>query len=544
MTHPRAGELATPADLVDVPALVAAYYTHQPDPRASGEAVSFGTSGHRGSSLTTSFTEAHILAIAQAICDHRKSRGIDGPCFVGRDTHALSTPAWISVVEVLVANGVEVWADTHDGYTPTPAVSFAILEYNRGRERGLADGIVITPSHNPPADGGIKYDPPHGGPAEGPITADIENRANAYLGGRLDELYRLPIARARLGVTDYDFVGPYVEALGEVVDMEAIASAGVRLGVDPMGGAGVAYWGPIAERWKIDLQVVNPEVDPTFRFMTLDHDGKIRMDCSSPHAMASLVARAGEFDLAVGNDTDYDRHGIVTGGALMPPNDVLAVAVDHLLRTRTDWGAKAIGKTVVTSGMLDRVAREHGRSVVEVPVGFKHFVDGLMDESLGFGGEESAGATFARRNGHTWTTDKDGFVMDLLMAEVMAVSGKSPAELYDGLAERHGRPIYRRVDAPATPAQKAALKGLGPEAVTAETLVGEPIEAVLTEAPGNGAAIGGLKVAAESGWFAARPSGTEAIYKIYAESFRGEEHLEALQSEARAICEAAFADAK
>lgn len=539
MVHPLAGKPAPRESWIDVPALIASYYTIQPDSRERGQRVKFGTSGHRGSAPKASFNEAHLLAVAQAVCDHRKARGIDGPLFVGKDTHALSTPAWISVVEVLVANGVDVRVDAADGYTPTPAVSFAILEYNRGREKGLADGIVITPSHNPPGDGGIKYDPPHGGPAGGELTADIEDRANEYLAGKLDQVFRVPIARGRLAVTVHDYVTPYVDALGDVVDMEAIASAGLKLGIDPMGGAGVDYWGPIAERWKIDLAVLNPEVDPTFRFMTLDHDGVIRMDCSSPYAMASLVARAGDYDLCVGNDTDYDRHGIVASGALMAPNDVLAVAVDHLLRTR-GWAGKGIGKTVVTSGMLDRVAKDHGRAVVETPVGFKHFVDGLMDESIGFGGEESAGATFLRKDGRTWTTDKDGFVMDLLLAEVMATSGKDPQTVYDGLAERFGRPIYRRVDAPATPEQKAALKALGPSAVTAEELAGETIQSVLTEAPGNGAAIGGLKVVAESGWFAARPSGTEAIYKIYAESFGGEAHLSALLEEAQAICQAAF----
>ena len=542
MVHPLAGKPAPESALVDIPALIAAYYTHQPDPRERGEQVAFGTSGHRGSSLATSFCEAHCLAVAQAVCDHRKERGIDGPLFVGKDTHALSTPAWISVVEVLVANGVDVHVDADGGYTPTPAVSFAILEHNRGRERGLADGIVITPSHNPPTDGGIKYDPPHGGPAGGAITTDIQDRANRYLAGAMDQLFRVPIARARASVRLHDFITPYVEGLGEVVDMEAIAGAGLRIGVDPMGGAGVAYWAPLAERWGVDLDVLNEAVDPTFRFMTLDHDGVIRMDCSSPYAMASLVARSGAYDLCVGNDTDYDRHGIVVSGGLMAPNDVLSVAVDHLFRTR-EWHAQAVGKTVVTSAMLDRVAAALGRPVLEVPVGFKHFVPGLLDRTLGFGGEESAGASFLRRDGRTWTTDKDGFVMDLLMAEVMAVRGKTPSELYDGLARTHGRPIYRRVDAPATHEQKAALKALGPAAVAADTLAGEPIEAKLTQAPGNGAAIGGLKVAAASGWFAARPSGTEAIYKIYAESFRGDEHLERLLGEARAICEAAFATA-
>ncbi|MAQ13202.1 MAG: phosphoglucomutase, alpha-D-glucose phosphate-specific [Sandaracinus sp.] len=541
MVHPLAGKPAPAEALVDVPALVAAYYTHQPDPRVPAERVAFGTSGHRGSALHTSFCEAHCLAVAQAVCDHRKAAGITGPLFVGKDTHALSTPAWISVVEVLVANGVDVHVDAAGGYTPTPSVSFAILEYNRGRTEGLADGIVITPSHNPPQDGGIKYDPPHGGPAGGAITKAIEERTNEYLGA-MDRVFRLPIARALSSVHEHDFVTPYVEALGQVIDMDAIAAAGIRIGVDPMGGAGVAYWEPIAERWGLQLEVLNPEVDPTFRFMTLDHDGKIRMDCSSPHAMASLVARAGDFDLCVGNDTDYDRHGIVTPAGLMPPNDVLAVAVDHLFRTR-QWPTQAVGKTVVTSAMLERVAAAHERAVVEVPVGFKHFVPGLLDQSLGFGGEESAGATFLRKDGSTWTTDKDGFVMDLLMAEVMAVSGKRPDELYDALAAEHGRPIYRRVDAPATDAQKKALKALGPEAVTANTLAGEPIRAKLTRAPGNDEAIGGLKVAAESGWFAARPSGTEAIYKIYAESFQGEEHLASLLEEARAICESAFAGA-
>jgi phosphoglucomutase len=534
MTHPLAGKPAPRALLEDVPALVAAYYSRRPDPEDPSQRVSFGTSGHRGSSADGRFNDAHIAAITQAVVEHRAQAGITGPLFLARDTHALSTPAELTALEVLVANGVTVLRT--EGYVPTPAVSHAILEHNRGADR-KADGIVATPSHNPPRDGGFKYDPPHGGPAESSITKAIQDRANALLADGLREVRRVPLPRALEAARAFDFVGPYVEQLDRVLDMEAIAAARPKLGVDPMGGAGVDFWGPIAERWKLDLEVVNDAVDPRFAFMPLDHDGKIRMDCSSPHAMARLVALADRFDVAFGNDTDFDRHGIVCRGAgLMSPNAYLAVAVDHLFSTR-QWPGAAIGKTVVTSRLLDRVADALGRPVVEVPVGFKHFVDGLASGRFGFGGEESAGASFLRRDGSVWTTDKDGILLDLLAAEIVAKTGRTPAERYAELTARFGEPVYARIDAPATDAQKAALKALSADDVEADTLAGEPIVAKRTRAPGNDAPIGGLQVVTENGWFAARPSGTEAIYKIYAESFRGADHLEALQAEARALVE-------
>ncbi|WP_341241460.1 phosphoglucomutase (alpha-D-glucose-1,6-bisphosphate-dependent), partial [uncultured Nocardioides sp.] len=530
MSHERAGTTAEPADLIDVAQVVTAYYTGVPDPEDPDQQVAFGTSGHRGSSLRTAFNETHILATTQAICDYRRDQGYDGPLFIGRDTHALSEPAWSTALEVLVANDVTVLVDDRDGYTPTPAVSHAILRANGGRTTGsgLADGIVVTPSHNPPADGGFKYNPPHGGPADSDATKVIAARANELIRGGLDGVRRVPFTRARAAAAAYDFLGSYVDDLPSVVDLEAIRRAGVRIGADPLGGASVAYWGEIAERHGLDLTVVNPLVDPTWRFMTLDWDGRIRMDCSSPSAMASLVAQKDAYDIATGNDADADRHGIVTPDAgLMNPNHFLAVAIRHLFGgARPDWPATArIGKTLVSSSMIDRVAASLDKPLVEVPVGFKWFVPGLLDGSFGFGGEESAGASFLRRDGSVWTTDKDGLLLCLLGAEILATSGSTPSQQYAALVAEHGDPAYARVDAPATREQKAALGALSADAVTATELAGEPITGRLTEAPGNGAAIGGLKVTTESAWFAARPSGTEDVYKIYAESFRGADHL-------------------
>lgn len=541
MTDPRAGQPAEPADLVDVAHLVTAYYTAVPDPDDVDQQVAFGTSGHRGSSLRTAFNETHILATTQAIVDYRRSQGYDGPLFLGRDTHGLSEPAWASALEVLAANDVTVLVDDRDGYTPTPAVSHAIIRANRGG--GTADGIVVTPSHNPPSDGGFKYNPPHGGPADTDATSVIAARANELIRGGLAEVRRVPFARARAHAAAYDFLGTYVDDLPSVVDLDAIRSAGVRIGADPLGGASVAYWGEIAERHGLDLTVVNPLVDPTWRFMTLDWDGKIRMDCSSPSAMASLISRRADYDIATGNDADSDRHGIVTPDAgLMNPNHFLAVAIEYLFGgARPGWPATArIGKTLVSSSMIDRVAAGLGREMVEVPVGFKWFVPGLIDGSFGFGGEESAGASFLRRDGSAWTTDKDGIILALLASEILAVTGSSPSVRYADLVARHGEPAYARVDAPATREQKAALGALTPDAVTATSLAGEEITAKLTEAPGNGAKIGGLKVVTESAWFAARPSGTEDVYKIYAESFRGPEHLARVQDEAREVVNAAL----
>ena len=545
MTDPRAGQLAEPQDLVDVAHLVTTYYTGQPDPADVDQQVAFGTSGHRGSSLKTSFNEAHILATTQAICDYRKDQGYDGPLFIGRDTHGLSEPAWATALEVLVANDVTVLVDDRDGYTPTPAVSHAILRANAGRTTGagLADGIVVTPSHNPPTDGGFKYNPPHGGPADSDATKVIAARANELITGGLSEVRRVPFTRARAQVSGYDFLGTYVDDLPSVLDLDAIRSAGVRIGADPLGGAAVHYWGEIADRHRIDLTVVNPLVDPTWRFMTLDWDGKIRMDCSSPSAMASLISRRRDYDIATGNDADSDRHGIVTPDhGLMNPNHFLAVAIDYLFGgARPDWPSTAqIGKTLVSSSMIDRVATSLGKPMVEVPVGFKWFVPGLIDGSFGFGGEESAGASFLRRDGRVWTTDKDGLILALLASEILAVTGTSPSQRYAELVAAHGDPAYARIDAPADRAQKAKLAALSPDDVAATTLAGEEITAKLTEAPGNHAAIGGLKVTTESAWFAARPSGTEDVYKIYAESFQGPEHLARVQEEAREVVTAAL----
>ncbi len=541
----RAGRPAEPAMLVDVDRLVRAYHEERPDPGVPSERVVFGTSGHRGSSLTRSFNEAHILAITEAICRYRAVRGIDGPLFVGRDTHALSEPAFQSALGVLVAHGVEVMIDSADGWTPTPTVSHAILSHNRGRTAGLADGIVITPSHNPPEDGGFKYDPPTGGPADTDVTAAIEREANVLLESGLDGVRRAGPARVRAAesVHPHDYLSAYVGDLRSVVDMDAIRRSGLKLGVDPLGGASVRYWGAIAERYGLDLTVTNDAVDPTFRFMPIDWDGRIRMDPSSPYAMAGLLGLRGRFDVAFAADTDADRHGIVSRGAgLLNPNHYLAVAISYLFGTGRAWPASTgVGKTLVSSAMIDRVAASLGRRLVEVPVGFKWFVDGLLDGSLGFGGEESAGASFLRRDGSVWTTDKDGITPCLLAAEITARTGRDPGELYRALTERFGNPAYRRIDAPATPAEKGILRSLSADQVRATELAGEPITGVLTTAPGNGAPIGGLKVTTEHGWFAARPSGTESVYKLYAESFRGEEHLRQLVEAAQSLVRDALA---
>jgi phosphoglucomutase len=543
MAESRAGQPAEPRDLIDVAHLVTEYYTGVPDPENVDQQVAFGTSGHRGTSLKTSFNETHILATTQAICDYRREQGYDGPLFIGRDTHGLSEPAWATALEVLAANDVTVLVDDRDRYTPTPAVSHAIIRANVGKTSGLGDGIVVTPSHNPPSDGGFKYNPPHGGPADTDATSAIAARANELIRSGLGEVRRISFARARAAASSYDFLGTYVDDLPRVVDLDAIRQAGVRIGADPLGGASVDYWGEIAERHRLELTVVNPLVDPTWRFMTLDWDEKIRMDCSSPNAMASLIARKDAYDIATGNDADADRHGIVTpDGGLMNPNHFLAVAIGYLFGgAREGWPESArIGKTLVSSSMIDRVAASLGKPMVEVPVGFKWFVPGLIDGSFGFGGEESAGASFLRTDGSTWTTDKDGLILALLASEILARTGKSPSQHYADLVAEHGDPAYARIDAPADRAQKAKLAALSPGDVTATSLAGEEITAKLTEAPGNGAKIGGLKVTTESAWFAARPSGTEDVYKIYAESFRGPDHLKQVQDEAREVVTAAL----
>ncbi|HEY2551789.1 MAG TPA: phosphoglucomutase (alpha-D-glucose-1,6-bisphosphate-dependent) [Streptosporangiaceae bacterium] len=535
----RAGQPASQEDLVDVARLVTAYYAEHPDPAEPAQRVAFGTSGHRGSALRLSFNEDHIVAMAQAVCDYRRQAGLTGPLYLGRDTHALSEPAFATTLEVLAANDVAVLADARDGYTPTPAVSRAVLAHNAGRTADLADGIVLTPSHNPPQDGGFKYDPPHGGPADTTITRVIQERANELLAGGLKEVRRVSYASARQAPSTgrFDFLDSYVGELSAAIDVDAVRAAGVRIGADPLGGASVAYWAEIGARFGLDLTVVNPVVDPTFRFMTLDWDGKIRMDCSSPYAMASLIARRTDFDVAVGNDTDADRHGIVTpDGGLLNPNHYLAAAIDYLYRQRGSWpAAAAVGKTMVSSSIIDRVTGALGRELTEVPVGFKWFVPGLLDGSVAFGGEESAGASFLRRDGGIWTTDKDGILLALLAAEITAVTGQSPSARYRQLAEQLGDPAYERIDAPASAQQKAALAKLTPGEVALSELAGEPVTGMLAAAPGNGEPLGGLKVTTESGWFAARPSGTEDVYKLYAESFRGPGHLAMIQREAQQI---------
>ena len=545
--HPLAGQAAPASMLANIPRLITAYYTEKPDVNVREQRVTFGTSGHRGTSFKRSFNEVHIVAVAQAIYEYRKMENISGPLYLGMDTHALSEPAFTSVLEVLAANSVEVMVDQDGGYTPTPVISHAILTYNRGKKSGLADGIVITPSHNPPEDGGIKYNPPHGGPADTAVTKWIEDRANALMRVDLHGVARLPYARARRAATTkpHNYLGTFIDDLAQIIDMELLRSSGLKLGIDPLGGSGVAYWQPIAERYGLHIEIVNPAVDPTFRFMPLDWDGKIRMDCSSPFAMANLIALKDRFDVAFGNDADNDRHGIVTRSAgLMNPNHYLAVSISYLFASRPGWKTDAaIGKTLVSSSLIDRVAAKLGRTLIEVPVGFKWFVKGLLDGSLGFGGEESAGASFLRRDGTVWSTDKDGIIMNLLAAEMMAKTGRDPGELYRELTKELGEPLYERIDAAATPAQKTVLSKLSPDQVQAVELAGDKIIAKLTTAPGNGAAIGGLKVVTEQGWFAARPSGTEDVYKLYAESFRGNTHLKQIQEEAQALIRQALASA-
>jgi phosphoglucomutase len=544
VVHELAGKPVPRSLIANIPRLVTAYYTHKPQASDPDHRVAFGTSGHRGSSIKNSFNEYHILAISQAICEYRKYKNIGGPLFIGMDTHALSEPALASALEVFAAGGVTVMIQKGLRYTPTPVISHAILTFNRGKKDGLADGVVITPSHNPPEDGGFKYNPPEGGPADPETTKIIQDRANEILGNGLKDVKRMPFEKAMKNETTkvYDYITPYVEDLKNVIDMEIIAGERLKIGVDPLGGSAIDFWDPIAEHYGLSMEVVNRAVDPTFSFMTLDKDGKIRMDCSSPYAMAGLIKLKEKFDIAFGNDTDVDRHGIVTKGAgLLNPNHFLAVAVWYLFQNRPDWRSDAmVGKTLVSSSMIDRVAAHLGRKLSEVPVGFKWFVEGLLDGSYGFGGEESAGAAFLRKDGTVWTTDKDGIIMDLLACEITAKTGKDPAELYDEIKEMLGNPVYERIDAPATTEQKTVLKALSPDRVTAEELAGEPIIAKQTRAPGNDAPIGGLKVVAENGWFAARPSGTEDIYKVYAESFKGKTHLNRIKEEAQAMVNAAF----
>lgn len=542
--HPDAGKPVAKEKLTDVAELISLYYSTSPDVSNPDQKVTFGTSGHRGTSLKNSFNEDHILSISQAICEYRKVKGITGPLFMGKDTHALSIPAEKTALEVFAANGMQVMIDKDGGYTPTPVISHAILSYNKGKTEGLADGVVITPSHNPPDNGGFKYNPPNGGPADADATDWIADRANELLSKNTCGVMRLkyPDALKASSTTRHDFITPYVEDLENVIDMEAIKNAGLKICADAMGGSGLRYWKPIAEKYGLDLTVRNDVVDYTFSFMTVDRDGKVRMDCSSPYAMASLVALKDDFDIAFGNDPDYDRHGIVTrSSGLMNPNHYLAVAINYLFSHRKSWKAEAaIGKTLVSSSMIDRVATDLGRDLKEVPVGFKWFVNGLVDGSYGFGGEESAGASFLRKNGSVWSTDKDGIILCLLACEILAVTGKDPGEHYQQLVAKFGNPVYERIDAPANREQKARLAALSPDQVTANTLAGEMITAKLTHAPANGAAIGGLKVCTENGWFAARPSGTEDVYKIYAESFKGEDHLKQIQAEAREIVNAAL----
>jgi phosphoglucomutase len=545
--HSRAGQLAQPSDLVNIPKLVSAYYVNLPDVSIASEQVAFGTSGHRGSSLKNAFTELHILAISQALAEYRLKQGYTGPMFIGIDTHALSEPAFASAVQVLVANGIKVIVQAGGGYTPTPVISHAILQYNKQNPDNLADGIVITPSHNPPEDGGFKYNPPNGGPADGDVTKIIQDRANEILNDNYDDIQQDDFAEAMASdlVEEYDYIQPYVDDLKNVLNLDAIAKAGIKIGVDTLGGSGVAYWPVIAKTYGLDIEVVNDRIDPTFSFMTLDKDGKIRMDCSSPYAMAGLIKLKDKFDVAIANDPDYDRHGIVTkSSGLLNPNHYLAVAINYLFTHRSEWSEKAkVGKTLVSSSMIDRVVGQLGREMSEVPVGFKWFVDGLFDGSFGFGGEESAGASFLRKDGTVWSTDKDGIILALLAAEIIAVTGKDPGEHYAEFTEKFGSPVYTRFDAPASAEQKAVLANLSPDMVEAEMLAGEKITAKLTHAPGNGAAIGGLKVTTENGWFAARPSGTENIYKIYSESFIGEEHIALIQKEAQEIVAQAFVKA-
>jgi phosphoglucomutase len=541
--HPLAGKIAPPSMLANIPQLVTAYFVEKPDPKIPAQRVAFGTSGHRGSALNGTFNENHILAVSQAVCDHRRDKKIAGPLFVGIDTHALAEPALASALEVFAANGVEVMIDRDGGYTPTPVISHAILTHNQGRS-GVADGVVITPSHNPPEDGGFKYNPPNGGPADTDITAAVERAANRYLEDGLKGVKRTSFERARkaANVHRHDYVTPYVADLENVVDMEAIRAAGVKIGIDPLGGAAVRYWEPIIERYRLDATIVSEDVDPTFRFMTLDWDGKIRMDCSSPYAMARLIGMRERFDVAFANDTDADRHGIVTrSNGLMNPNHYLAAAIAYLFEHRPHWRKdSAVGKTMVSSAIIDRVAKKLGRKLVETPVGFKWFVDGLVGGSFGFAGEESAGASFLRRNGSAWTTDKDGIILGLLAAEMIARTGRDPSQLFNELTKELGQPFYERIDAPANAEQKKVLKGLTGEKLAMKELAGETVRAALTAAPGNHQAFGGIKVVAENGWFAARPSGTEDVYKIYAESFRSEAHLKEIQSEAQSAIAQAF----